>query len=135
MFYNSENHHLNWAVAEYLAGQLWPTETFFDGRPGKQHKRRARFLIAKWIDGRARWGFREWNSSCYMGVNLRSLLNLVDLADEQDIRGLATLSFTQMMADLAPDSAYGGVWSAQCASMKLSSFPAMRRAWSGCSAC
>lgn len=114
MFYSSENHHLNWAVAEYLAAQLFPNETFgYDGRTSRQHLDRARFLIANWIDSRSRWGYDEWNSSCYHGINLLSLLNLVDLAAEPIIRQLATDATTKLLADVAADSAYGGVWAAQ----------------------
>ena len=114
MFYSSENHHMNWAVAEYLTAQLFPDETFtFDGRTSRAHHDRARFLIATWIDRRARWGYCEWNSSDYMGINLLSLLNLVDFAAEPDIRQLAQDATTRMLAGLAANSAYGGVWSAQ----------------------
>ena len=114
MFYSSENHHMNWAVAEYLAAQLFPDEVFrYDNRTSRQHLDRSRFLIANWIDSRARWGYDEWNSCCYMGINLLSLLNLVDLAAEPAIRQLATDATTKLLADLAADSAYGGVWGAQ----------------------
>lgn len=114
MFYNSENHHMSWAVAEYLTAQLFAGETFtFDGRPSRAHAERARFLIANWIDRRARWGYSEWNSSPYMGINLMSLLNLADFAAESDLRSLATQAVTRLLADLAADSAGGGIWSAQ----------------------
>jgi hypothetical protein len=114
MFYSSENHHMNWAVAEYLAGQLWPDEVFrFDGRTSRQHRDRARYVIANWIDTRSRFGYCEWNSCCYMGVTLLGLLNLVDLADEPVIRRLAADATTQLLADLAADSLAGGVWGAQ----------------------
>lgn len=135
MFCNSENHHLNWAVAEYLVGQLWPDEVHpYDERTGAQHKGRGRFHIARWIDGRARWGFREWNSSVYMGVDLLSLLNLVDLAEDDDIRELARASFTQMLADLAADSAYGGVWSAQARIYEPQLFSASEQGLAGVNA-
>lgn len=114
MFYNSENHHMSWAVAEYLGAQTFPATTFaFDGRPAAAHLARGRFLIANWIDRRARWGYSEWNSSPYMGINLMSLLNLVDFAADAEIRALASLAVTKLLADLAADSAGGGVWGAQ----------------------
>lgn len=114
MFYSSENHHLNWATAEYLAGQLWPQATFeYDGRDGVTHRLRATFCISRWIDERARWGFWEWNSSCYMGINLLSLLNLYDFCDHPSMRRMAGDGLTLMMADVAADSAWGGIWSAQ----------------------
>lgn len=114
MFYSSENHHLCWAAAEYLVAQRWPEATFgFDGRSAKEHLNRARFLIARWIEQRARWGYREWNSACYSSVNAMSLLNLADFAAEEEIRRLAADAMTQMLADLAADSIHGGVWGAQ----------------------
>jgi hypothetical protein len=114
MFYNSENHHMNWATAEFLAAQLFPDEIFtFDRRTARAHYDRARFLVANWIDRRARWGYCEWNSSPYMGINLMSLLNLADFARDPAIRQLATDAVTKLLADLAADSLAGGVWSAQ----------------------
>jgi hypothetical protein len=114
MFYNSENHHMNWVTAELLGAQIFPGETFtFDGRTAKAHYDRARFLAANWIDRRARWGYSEWNSSAYMGINLMSLLNLADFAQDPVIRRLATDATTKLLADLAADSLYGGVWGAQ----------------------
>jgi hypothetical protein len=114
MYYNSENHHMNWAVAEYLAAQLFPDETFsFDGRTAKAHEDRARFLTANWIDRRARWGYCEWNSSAYMGINLMSLLNLADFARDPVLRRLAAEATTKLLANLAANSLGGGVWSAQ----------------------
>jgi hypothetical protein len=114
MFYNSENHHMNWATAEYLVAQMFPDATFaFDGRSSRDHHARARFLIAHWINCRARWGYAEWNSSCYMGVNLMSLLNLADFAAEPDIRRLAQDAVTRLLADLAADSLEGMVFGAQ----------------------
>ena len=114
MFYSSENHHMSWATAEYLAAQQYPDDDFtFDGRPARAHFERARFLVANWIDRRARWGYCEWNSAPYMGVNLMSLLNLADFSADPEIRMLASLAVTRLLADLAADSAGGGVWGAQ----------------------
>lgn len=114
MFYNSENHHMSWATAEYLGAQLFPDTVFtFDGRTAKAHFDRARFLVANWIDRRGRWGYSEWNSSAYMGINLMSLLNLADFAQDPVIRKLATDATTKLLADLAADSLGGAVWGAQ----------------------
>ena len=114
MFYNSENHHMCWAVAEFLTAQCFPDDVFsFDGRTAREHYERSRFLIATWIDRRARWGYSEWNSSCYMGVNLESLLNLVDCSADSDIRNLAYQAVTKLLADIAADSLEGGIWGAQ----------------------
>ena len=125
MFYSSENHHMNWAVAEYLTAQLFPDEIFtYDGRSSRAHHDRARFLIANWINNRASWGYCEWNASDYMGINLLSLLNLVDFAAEPDIRQLAEDATTRLLADVAADSAYGGVWGAQARIYESSLFGA-----------
>jgi hypothetical protein len=115
MFYNSENHRMAWHTAEYLTARLFPDETFtLDGRTARAHADRARAMIAWWIDQRARWGYTEWNSSTYMGVNLNSLLNLADFSDEPVIRALARDSVTKLFADLAADSLEGQVCGAQC---------------------
>ena len=114
MFYSSENHHMCWATAEFLTAQCFPEDRFgFDGRSAAEHYARARFLVANWMDRRARWGYCEWNSSCYMGGNLMSLLNLADFAADPEIRRLANQSTTKLLADLAADSLGGGIWGAQ----------------------
>ena len=114
MFYNSENHHLCWAVAEYLVAQTFPGQIFtYDGRSSGDHLARARLLIVNWIDCRARYGFCEWNSSAYMPINLSSLLNLVDFAAEPEVSRLAGDAATKLLADVAADSAGGVIWAAQ----------------------
>lgn len=111
---NSENHHLNWAVAEYLAAQTFPDATFaFDQHSAAQHQARSRLLIANWIDLRARYGFCEWNSATYMGINVLSLLNLADFAREPALRALASRAVTMLLADLAAEAHHGFVIGAQ----------------------
>ncbi len=66
---------LGWAAAEYVTGSMWPDAVFpYNGRTGELHRNRAVFCIARWVHERDRWGFWEWNSSCYMGINLLNLL-------------------------------------------------------------
>jgi len=48
-----------------------------------------------------------------MGVNLFSLLNLFDLSPEPQMRRMADDMLCVLLADLAADSAFGGVWAAQ----------------------
>lgn len=113
-FRNSENHHLSWAVAEHLVAGAFPGETFLsDGRAAALHDARGRFLIANWIDQRARFGFCEWNSASYMGVNLMSLLNVVDFSADPSLRRMASLAISMVLADLAADSHHGFVIGAQ----------------------
>lgn len=132
MFYNSENHHMCWAVAEFLTAQCFPDDVFsFDGRSAKEHYDRSRFLIATWIDRRGRWGYSEWNSSCYMGVNLESLLNLVDCATDREIKQLADQAVTKLLADLAADSLEGGIWGAQARAYEANVFSASGQSAAG----
>ena len=113
LFRNSENHHLQYAVAEHLAAQILEGGTFADGRTAQEHLARSRELILRWIDRRLRFGYCEWNSSVYQGVNLASLLNVYDFARDGELRRQAEAATTRLMADLAGESLNGAVFAAQ----------------------
>jgi len=113
LFRNSENHHLQYAVAEYLAAQLLEGEVFCDGRTAREHLDRSRGLILRWLDRRLRYGYCEWNSSVYMAVNLAALLNLLDFARDAALRRQAETAVTRLLADLAGESLDGAVFGAQ----------------------
>lgn len=82
----TENHQMLCHTTEYLIGQLFPNDTFVrTGLTGEQHAERAKELVEKWIDRRARLGFSEWNSNSYLNPDIASLLNIVDFASDEAI--------------------------------------------------
>lgn len=85
MCYWSENHQILFAVAEYLAGNMWKDETFTnDGATGLEHMNRARNRIQYWIEHRFYYGFTEFNSSNYMPFNLAPMANFIQFAPAED---------------------------------------------------
>ena len=87
MCYWTENHQILFHSAELLAGQLFKGRIFAnDGKTGEQHMEHARPLILRWLDLRGRFGFSEWHSNVYFNEDIPALVNLVDFAEDEEIR-------------------------------------------------
>ena len=85
--YFTENHQIIFHVDEYLAGQLYPDETFpHDGKSGEWHREHARRHIERWIGWRGRFGFSEWKSMGYSDALLFALLTLREFTAEEELR-------------------------------------------------
>jgi hypothetical protein len=111
MEYWSENHIIMFASSEYLAGQLWPEETFQPARdflgsdktgemPGAKRKERGRARVLKYLNHRLLFGWMEFNSSGYYREHLWALLNLVDFATDEEIRNKAALVTDLLLFDM-----------------------------------
>ncbi len=104
----SENHQINYHVAQYLAGQRFARDIFRNsGKPGRWHQQQGRERILKWIDIKARTGFNEWDSNNCYGSTMAALLNLVELADDDRLRRRAAMLLDVMFFDMAVDSFRG----------------------------
>jgi hypothetical protein len=104
----TENHQVQYASSELLAGQLWPDRTFgCTGRNGTWHRARAEKKLRRWLDWRRRFSFSEWNSSCYYDEDLAALLNLVELAEDESIRESAKAVTTLLALHVAGNSWHG----------------------------
>ncbi len=83
--YWSENHQLLFAVAEYLAGQLWAEKRFFnDNTTGAEHMNRARKRIGYWMEHVFKNGYTELNSSNYYLFDLCPAANFIQFAAKED---------------------------------------------------
>lgn len=112
MYISSENHRILCHVAEYLAGQLYPTTEFTNSRQrGLFHVTKARVFIMEWLRQRGRFGFDEWHSNSYYPVNICPLLNLYDFAVAEDckLKLLTRNVLHYMFFNLAADT-FGGVF-------------------------
>jgi len=104
----TENHQIATRSNEYLAGQLFPDETFTNvDRDGNWRKERAREAIENWIDLRSRTGLAEWNSITYYRFNLGALLNIIDFAEDEELVKKATMMTDLLLFDMVVDSYYG----------------------------
>ena len=102
MTYWSENHQILFATAEYLAGNLYPTQVFPNASlTGAQHALKAKARILRWLAMRERWGMSEWFSPVYYEYDLLPLFNLVDFAPDADIRTRAAMVIDLIYFDLA----------------------------------
>jgi hypothetical protein len=98
----SENHYLMYATAEYLAGQRWPTATFGNsGLTGDQHRQKALPRLRRWLRERLRFGYSEWHSPVYYPHDVAPLLNLIDFAQDAELRARAAMALDLLIFDLA----------------------------------
>lgn len=110
MYMGSENHRLLFHVAEWMAGQLFPTEMFANSQMrGLYHATKGRTYITEWIRQRGRFGFDEWHSNAYYPICIAPLLNVYDFAIGEDykLRQMAGALLDVMLFNLAADSFRG----------------------------
>ena len=82
----TENHHILFASAAYLAGQLFPDAIFTNsGHAGAEKMAQNRPRISRSLDLRFRTGFSEWLSHVYYDEDLTALLSLVDFCADAEI--------------------------------------------------
>lgn len=85
MCFWSENHSLLFFIDAYMAGQLFPEDTFLrSGRTGLEQSRWALSCIRQWLRDVVEYGFDEFLSADYMCVTMGALLNVVDFAPEEE---------------------------------------------------
>jgi hypothetical protein len=110
MYMGSENHRLLFHVAEWLAGQLFPTDMFTNSQQrGLYHATKGRTYITEWIRQRGRFGLDEWHSNAYYPICIAPLLNVYDFAIGEDykLRQMAGALLDVMLFNLAADSFRG----------------------------
>jgi hypothetical protein len=110
MYMGSENHRLLFHVAEWLTGQLFPTEEFTNSHQrGLYHTTKGRMYITEWLRQRGRFGFDEWHSNSYFPVNIAPLINVYDFAISEDykLRQMAGAVLDAMFFTLAADTLNG----------------------------
>ena len=100
--YWTENHQIAYHTAELLSGQMFRTHIFNRTlMTGEQHIAHAEYMINKWLDWRARFGFSEYHSNVYYNIDFRALLNLVDFAENATIANKAAMLLDLMCFDFA----------------------------------
>ncbi|HNR31673.1 MAG TPA: hypothetical protein PKI11_12360, partial [Candidatus Hydrogenedentes bacterium] len=104
----SENHHILFASAGYLAGQRYPDAVFTNsGKTGRDQMAVMRPRVMRWLELRFRTGFSEWLSNVYYDEDLVALLNLVDFCDDEEIATRAAMVLDLLCADIALNSFRG----------------------------
>jgi hypothetical protein len=101
MCFWTENHQILFHSGEVLAGQLFPDEVFSNaGMTGAEHMGHAEPLLLRWLDFRGRFGFSEWHSNVYFNEDMPALINLIDFAQNPEIRTKAAMVLDLMAYDL-----------------------------------
>lgn len=102
MCYWSENHQVIFATCEYLAGQLYPQESFLnDGHIGAHHQFKAKERLENWLEAKYRFGFVEWHSNTYYEEDIAALSLLIDCAKDQTLVKKAVLILDLLFLDMA----------------------------------
>ena len=104
----TENHHILFASAAFLAGQMFPQATFSNsGRTGAEQMVLHGPRIRRWLDLRFRTGFSEWLSHVYYDEDLAALLPLVDFCADAEIATRAAMVIDLLLLDIALNSHRG----------------------------
>jgi len=102
MCYWSENHQILFASAEYLVGQKYPDTVFTNSAlTGREHMAKARKRALDWLEMRWNYGFTEFYSNVYYKEDIGALINLIDLADDQELRIKSQIIMDLLFYDVA----------------------------------
>jgi hypothetical protein len=108
MCFWSENHQILFHTCEVLAGQLLPEEIFTNANmTGEEHRLKGERMALSWLRKRAAGGFREWDSNTYFEEDVLALSHLADLAEDDDVREMATVVLDKLFLSLAVNSFKG----------------------------
>ena len=108
MWFFSENHALLFSASAFLSGQLFPDRTFASGLRGLELKSKAKGLLLSWFEDFRRHGYREWNSSVYIPIDVIALTALYELSEDGEVRALAKEALDRTFRIIAVNS-YKGV--------------------------
>ena len=106
--HKSENHMFLFRTSRYLAACAMPGEKFESyGAVGAELIGEDREWLEKFMRYRARFGWGEFDSPCYMQPDFECLLNLYDFAPDEKLRELSGMMLNCMLADMLVDSLEG----------------------------
>ena len=100
MWYFSENHAFLFHVSQYLAGTMFPDETFtVSDRKGREQRNVGKSRLFGWFRNFGLYHYAEWNSATYFPVDLIGLFSLYEAAEDEDMRAKAedALNYTFSM--------------------------------------
>jgi len=105
MCYWSENHQILFASAEYLIGQMYPEQVFYNsGLTGKEHMEKARKRAMDWFEMRWNYGYIEFYSNVYYKEDIGPMINLIDFARDEEVVTKAKICMDLLMYDIASQS-------------------------------
>ena len=109
--YASESRQIVYHTCEILAGQLLPDRIFeVTEQTGAWHRARGEAAALAWLRARGAYGFAEWDSPAAVEEIIAALAVLIDQADSDAVRELASVLLDKVLFGLATNSfegAYG----------------------------
>ena len=111
MWYFSENHAFLFHVSQYLAGVLYPDETFtVSGRKGIEQMHIGKSRLITWFRNFSYYHYAEWNSATYFPVDLIGLFSLYEAGNDSELKEKAesALNYTFTMIR---DNTFHGIMS------------------------
>ena len=113
-WYFSENHALLFHTSAYLAGTLFPHETFLrSGRKGTEQRAVGAARVRAWLDHFEAWEMAEFNSAPYFPIDLKGLTALAALAPDADIATRARKGIVRLCEIVARSAHHGMLTAAQ----------------------
>lgn len=110
MWFFSENHAFMFHTSQYLAGTLYPEETFLrSGRKGDAHRAIGFERLRDWFSIYLTYGYAEWNSITYIPVDMIGYFSLLHMAPDQEIVDLARQSLDKTFEIFALNDFHGVV--------------------------
>ncbi len=110
MDYDAEGNSILFHTCEILAGQRYPERIFTNnGQTGQWHREKGERLALEWLYTRGANGFTEWDSSATFADILIALSHLVDLAENEQLWDIATVTMDKVLLTLALNS-YKGIF-------------------------
>ena len=108
MCYWSENHCILFATLEYLAGQEWESDVFTNSNmTGAEHKMRGKERLLSLFKNRFKIGFYEWYSNNYFNEDIGPLAQLIDYANDSEIKEKATIIMDLIFFEVASHQVEG----------------------------
>lgn len=106
----TESHQFVSAVADYLAGQMFPETRFSNAlQTGQQKMAAARPRILRWLDLRFSSGFSAWLSAVTYDECLLALINLIDLCQDRSLIEPARMVTDLLFYDIAINTFKGSL--------------------------
>ncbi len=108
LYFWSESRQILFAVAEYLAGNLFPDMIFTNAQlTGREHMVRSRKRITTWLRQRWEYGFSAGNSAESYADILAALGCLMDFTPESELLSASRIITDLIIHDIAIGSAAG----------------------------
>jgi hypothetical protein len=104
---DTENHWVMYYTSLYLMSQLWPDQTWYNGKSSGENMREAAGWLESWVRLTTTRGQGEYDSPSYMGYYFLSMSYLAAWARDAAMTKRAAMTIEYLMADYAAETLDG----------------------------